>query len=322
MNSKLLGRTIKQLYSSSFSGRFYRISFRRFNQKDLNKQALKSEIKESLKKSQHGKHGDGFNSDDYKFKRNVLLLIASGFVSVACLYLTNKELKPEERVETQVRTGSVSFVGKNLIGGPWNLIDTSGKPFSHENLKGKYYLIYFGFTRCPDVCPMSLKNISKAVKEIRGIPEFKYFDLEIVFVSVDPDRDSLERLGKYVKCFDKNIIGVTGRSNMDPELKSAMKKFKIHASKIFLSDEQLKVDKQTLRRNAAYVMNRLGDKDEPETNKSLQYSMDHTIITYLMGTDNEFLTWLSANLTHKEMKDKIIKEILKDLYSKRNRKRE
>ena len=94
-----------------------------------------------------------------------------------------------------------------------------GNPVTHKDLRGAYYLIYFGFCNCPDICPVSLQKISKALDHIRKMPEYKYVKLKTIFVSVDPDRDSPEKMRKFLSHFDKSIIGLTGESNDDPNLK-------------------------------------------------------------------------------------------------------
>lgn len=70
-------------------------------------------------------------------------------------------------------------------------------------------MIYFGFTFCPDVCPISLMKTAKALENVRKSKEYNYFDLDAIFVSVDPDRDSLERIEEYTKIFHKDLIGLT-----------------------------------------------------------------------------------------------------------------
>lgn len=84
----------------------------------------------------------------------------------------------------------VTSSGKAQIGGEWQLVDTKGKPFGSADLEGSYYLIYFGFTNCPDICPNSLLKLSKALQKIRKMPEYQYLNLKTIFVSVDPDRDT------------------------------------------------------------------------------------------------------------------------------------
>jgi cytochrome oxidase Cu insertion factor (SCO1/SenC/PrrC family) len=81
---------------------------------------------------------------------------------------------------------------------------------------------------------------------VRESKEFKYFDLEAIFVSVDPDRDSNERIEEYCKIFDEKLVGLTHKSNSHVELKDMLKKFKIHVSKIYLTDEEEKEDLKTL----------------------------------------------------------------------------
>lgn len=133
------------------------------------------------------------------------------------------------------------------------LYDTKGEPVTHKQMAGKYYMIYFGFTYCPDVCPISLIKMAKTINKVRESKEYNYFDLEAIFVSVDPDRDSNKRIEEYTKIFHDDLIGLTHKSNDSPELKELLKKFKIHVSKIYLSEEEEKEDMDTLRENSPEV---------------------------------------------------------------------
>lgn len=85
------------------------------------------------------------------------------------------------------------------------LYNTKGEPVTHKDFEGKYYLLYFGFTFCPDVCPISLNKMARAMDIVKKSKEYEYFDLEAVFVSVDPDRDSNERIEEYCKLFHPNL---------------------------------------------------------------------------------------------------------------------
>lgn len=166
------------------------------------------------------------------------------------------------------------------------LYNTKGEPFTHKNLEGQYYLIYFGFTYCPDVCPVSLMKMSKAVDNVRASKEAQYFDLTPLFVSVDPNRDSNERIEEYCKIFHKDLMGLTHKKNESPELKSILKAFKIHVSKIFLTDEDEKEDLKTLGENAPEVLQKMQEVDEKEKKAKQEdekYTLDHTIVVYLMG---------------------------------------
>ena len=88
----------------------------------------------------------------------------------------------------------------------FELIDQSGKPFSGGALAGRPYAIFFGFTRCPDVCPTTLMAISNALKHLGPQAD----RMSILFVTVDPERDTPEELRQYLAAFDARIIGLTG----------------------------------------------------------------------------------------------------------------
>lgn len=85
------------------------------------------------------------------------------------------------------------------------------------------------------------------MNKVKASKEYAYFDLEGIFVSVDPDRDSLERIEEYCELFDPSIIGLTSKKNDSTELRDMLKKFKIHVSKIYLTDEEEKEDMETLK---------------------------------------------------------------------------
>lgn len=104
---------------------------------------------------------------------------------------------------------------KNAIGGEWTLIDNEGHPFSSRMLSGYYYLIYFGYTNSPDICPSTLYYLSTVYRVIRNMPEGAYLKLKVIFVSIDPERDSPKVIKEYLSNFNKVMIGVTGSSGND-----------------------------------------------------------------------------------------------------------
>lgn len=271
-------------------------------------------LKKDIQKAQDEYDSD--NEDQTSFynqrRRMIYIFTSSCFIFIG-MYLFLNYVKPEEAVPLQKRLGQVTYVGSAKIGGPWRLYNTKGEIVTHKDFTGKYYLIYFGFTQCPDVCPMSLQKIAKTLTKIRQSKEYKYFDLECIFVSVDPDRDSYDRIKNYCELFNKAIIGLTGKSNDDLELKQMLKEFKIHSSKIYLSKEDEEIDRKQLERNVPEIVNAMS-KVQPKSN--LKYSLDHTIVTYLMGPNNNFITYLSANLNHEEMYNIVLEGIMNDLSQK------
>lgn len=140
----------------------------------------------------------------------VALLLAYGMMEI-------QGVRAQKKIDKSISgMTKVTSVGKVKIGGDWTLTDTKGRKFGSKDLEGSYYLIYFGFTNCPDICPNSLLKLSRAIQKIRKMPEYQYLNLKTIFVSVDPDRDTPEKMEKFLSYFDKSIIGVTAKSNNDP----------------------------------------------------------------------------------------------------------
>lgn len=96
--------------------------------------------------------------------------------------------------------------GTAAIGGPFALIDTSGQPVTDQTYRGKWLLIYFGYTFCPDACPTALNDMSVALDALGPAAN----KLQPLFITVDPARDTREVMADYLKSFDPRIIGLTG----------------------------------------------------------------------------------------------------------------
>lgn len=132
---------------------------------------------------------------DRKFSNFILF---TGAFALLLIYMYSNVQSIKRKREQKIQNvGKAKYTGKANIGGPWMLYDTDGKAVSHKDLEGKYYLIYFGFTMCPDVCPISLNKVAKARRKVMKSKEYKYFELASVFVSLDPDRDTPERIRQY-----------------------------------------------------------------------------------------------------------------------------
>lgn len=109
-----------------------------------------------------------------------------------------------------------SPVGAPTFGGPFTLTGADGEPFSSTRLAGRPHAIFFGFTHCPDVCPTTLARLAKLRRQL-GNGERPF---EILFVTVDPERDGPEEVGKYAELFDTPIIGLTGSPARIEQVKS------------------------------------------------------------------------------------------------------
>jgi protein SCO1/2 len=109
------------------------------------------------------------------------------------------------------------------IGGPFTLVATNGQNVSDRTYRGKWVLIYFGYTYCPDACPTALNNISVALEKLGSDAG----NLQPLFVTVDPRRDTRNLMTEYLKPFDSRILGLTGTKD---QIDSVIKEFHLYVS--------------------------------------------------------------------------------------------
>jgi protein SCO1/2 len=126
----------------------------------------------------------------------IWILVALALAGFAYLLLR----PPYESAARQTPVTQASF------GAPFMLVGADGQPFSSSRLAGKPYAMFFGFTHCPDVCPTTLARLVKLRKELGRGEE----SLNIVFVTVDPDRDEPQQVGTYEQAFGGRVIALTG----------------------------------------------------------------------------------------------------------------
>jgi len=137
------------------------------------------------------------------------------------------------------------------IGGPFELTDQSGRRRSDAQLRGKLLLVYFGYTSCPDVCPTDLMAIASAVRLLGGAGN----DVQPIFITVDPQRDTVERLRAYVSAFHPRLMGLTGSER---EIRAVALAYKVYYAKIGATPGK-------------------------------PYAIDHTGFIYLVGRDGKYL---------------------------------
>jgi cytochrome oxidase Cu insertion factor (SCO1/SenC/PrrC family) len=114
--------------------------------------------------------------------------------------------------------------GRGPIGGPFALIDHTEKPRTDRDFRGKLLLIYFGYTNCPDICPADLMQIGLAVSRLGPPGEA----VQPLFITLDPERDTAERLADYVPLFHPRLIGLTGSAE---EIRRVALAFKVYYAK-------------------------------------------------------------------------------------------
>jgi protein SCO1/2 len=118
--------------------------------------------------------------------------------------------------------GTATSISTKEFGGPFTLVGRDGKPFSSARLAGKPYAIYFGYTRCGDVCPITLQRLVKLRDEAGGTGA-----LNIVFVTIDPANDGPKEVGQYAALFNAPIIGLTGSP---AQIEQVKKQYGIYAA--------------------------------------------------------------------------------------------
>lgn len=169
----------------------------------------------------------------------ILALLAAFLTAGVSYYLANQP------------RGQIS-IGTALVGGPFTLTDQTGRKVTEKDFLGKYMLVFFGYTYCPDICPTELQVMSAALDSMGP----KADAIQPVFISVDPGRDTPEVLKQYVANFHPRLVGLTGSPE---EIASVAKAYRVYFSKV--------------ESNSA-----------PDA-----YLMDHSTIIYLMDPQGKFL---------------------------------
>jgi protein SCO1/2 len=150
------------------------------------------------------------------------------------------------------------------IGGPFMLEDGNGKPITDRDFRGKYMLVYFGYTFCPDVCPTTLNAVADAMDRLG--PEAAR--IQPLFITVDPKRDTPKVVKQYAAAFGPAIMGLTGTPE---QIAQAAKEYRVY-----------------------YAEHRTG----PGPN---DYAMDHSSVLYLMGPDGAFVAPVRADQSGEEI---------------------
>ncbi|KAL8277848.1 hypothetical protein RQP46_009667 [Phenoliferia psychrophenolica] len=182
------------------------------------------------------------------------------------LYFQNEKLKVAARKAAE--TAHVK-VGKPKIGGPFELTDQNGEKFGSRDLEGRWSLVYFGFTNCPDICPEELDKMGEVVKSISAT---KQVDILPVFITCDPARDNVEAVKAYVKDFHPSLVGLTGTY---PEIKACCKAYRVYFS------------------------------TPPNALATDDYLVDHSIFFYLMDPQGRFIDAFGRSMGPADVAGKI-----------------
>ena len=187
---------------------------------------------------------------------SVVLAVAAAVVAVALLF----------------GPSGPASIGKALVGGAFGLTDHMGNRVTDKSFPGKYLLVFFGYTSCPDVCPGGLQTVSAALDEMGRDADM----VQPLFITIDPARDTVPVMKDYVSNFHPRLIGLTGT---DAEIATVAKAYRVFYGRP--KGEEVKAD----------------------------YLMDHTAIFYLMAPDGSFATHVSYGTSARDMAAKITSAI-------------
>ncbi len=161
------------------------------------------------------------------------------------------------------------------VSGPFSLIDQTGKPVTDEDFRGKFMLVFFGYTFCPDVCPTDLQVMAQAMDEIGEDGD----KVQPIFISIDPARDTPEITGEYASYFHPRLIGLTGSSQQTA----------------------------TAAWNYGATSMKIIHEDHPE-----EYTVNHSALTYLLGPDGRFVAAFEHNTDYQTMARGILQHLAED----------
>ncbi|MFN3932664.1 MAG: SCO family protein [Brevundimonas sp.] len=189
--------------------------------------------------------------------RRSILLFAGACAAIAAALLV-VALIMVSRSPGAPQPGEVISTGQADVGGPFQLINQDGQPVDETMLQGKWSLVFYGFTYCPDYCPTTLQAL-EATKQRLGD---KAKDMQIVFISVDPQRDTPQAMKDYLSSdgFPEGVIGLTGTPD---RIRAAADAYKAYFQKV-------------------------GEGED--------YTMNHSLTVYLMGPDGQFRTAVAEDL--------------------------
>jgi protein SCO1/2 len=148
--------------------------------------------------------------------------------------------------------------GESSIGGPFSLVNGEGKPVTDRDFRGRYMLVYFGYTTCPDVCPTTLNEVADAMEKLGPRAE----RVQPIFISVDPQRDTPAVVKQYVAGFSPRLIGLTGTPD---EVAKVAKAYRVY-----------------------YAVHRTGTSPD-------EYTVDHSSVLYLMSPTGAFVAPIRAD---------------------------
>lgn len=189
----------------------------------------------------------------------LLLVILAAFAAGGLVALTS-----------QTSTPTATQSGKALIGGPFTLTNQKGERVTDETFRGKYMLVSFGYTSCPDICPAELQLMANAVDLLGANAE----KITPIFITIDPERDTVQQVASYVENFSPRMVGLTGTPE---DVKEAASAYRVYYAKA------------------------------EGASTASGYLMDHSTFIYLMDPQGHYVSHFAYGTTREKLAEAIAK---------------
>jgi protein SCO1/2 len=188
----------------------------------------------------------------------ILAAAVAAAIGIALASVTLHKESPAQQLQAELQTATLYPADFRSLAA-FRLIDHNGQAFDNDRLTGRWSLLFFGFTSCPDVCPMTMQILQAVNGKLSAINDSP----QIIFVSVDPERDTTERLRQYVTYFHPEFIGISGAA----------------------------AELQALASSLGVFYARTDNPQNPE-----RYQIDHSASLFLLGPDGRIRALFSAPL--------------------------
>lgn len=162
-----------------------------------------------------------------------------GFIVLVTLGFIWRMNQPVQMSAAELRINGAIELSTPRVFSDFALVDHRGAPFTLENLQDKWSILFFGFTNCPDICPTTMATLAEMYEDLG---EGEKEELQIVMISLDPERDTVEKIAEYVPYFNEDFIGVTGDANFILRLTTQLN---VAYTQVPLGDDNYTVDHST-----------------------------------------------------------------------------
>jgi len=202
-------------------------------------------------------------------------------VGGAGAYFMHRTKQKKEQELVEIIEKNKGTIGKALLGGPWELVNFDNKLMSWRDYLGKWVIVYFGFTHCPDICPEELEKLCHVIENLKKDPAIPR--IHPLFFTVDPYRDRPDNIKKYCQEYSPDLVGFSGTVE---QVAKVCKMFRVYFS------------------------------EGPKT--ADDYIVDHSIVMYLMNPEGEFVEHYTRETAERRMEIRVRKRILEYEESKKS----